>query len=297
MRIAIGLTLLAFGCSTTEIPLRARPKLGLVDSQGSLVGEPDTTSETSSSEETSSSTAEETSSGTSTSASTSTSTSTTITTTGDPPIGVDVSHWNGSVDWDDAASDGVAFAIVKASEGSYYVTDSDSWENQYWGAYDAGLIRGAYHFAIPDDSSGAEQADYFVDNGGGWTADGQTLPGTLDIEWNPYWSDACYGLSQSEMIDWIGDFLDQYYVRTGREAIIYTASSWWAQCVGGPDFAAWPLWVAHWGVASPTLPSGWSAYTFWQTSATGSISGISGDVDTDIYGGSPDQLYHFALSP
>ncbi|MEQ1571330.1 MAG: GH25 family lysozyme, partial [Myxococcota bacterium] len=221
----------------------------------------------------------------------------TTTTTGDPPTGVDVSHWQGTVDWDAAIADGVGFAIVKATEGTYYATDAVSWDNQYWESFDAGLIRGAYHFAIPDDSTGAEQADWFVDMGGGWVADGQTLPGTLDIEWNPYGVDACYGLTQSEMIDWIGDFLDQYYVRTGREAMIYTANSWWAECVDSPDFAAWPLWIANWGVVSPTLPVGWTDYTFWQDSATGSVDGISGDVDTDLYNGSPDQLYHFALEP
>ncbi len=48
------------------------------------------------------------------------------------------------------------------------------------------MIRGAYHFATPDTTSGAAQANYFVDHGGGWSRDGKTLPGALDIEWNPY---------------------------------------------------------------------------------------------------------------
>ena len=54
--------------------------------------------------------------------------------------------------------------------------------SQYTGAAKAGLIRGAYHFARPDSSSGAAQAKYFASNGGGWTSDGITLPGALDIE-------------------------------------------------------------------------------------------------------------------
>jgi GH25 family lysozyme M1 (1,4-beta-N-acetylmuramidase) len=52
----------------------------------------------------------------------------------------------------------------------------------YNGAYNAGIIRGAYHFAHPDTSSGATQATYFLAHGGGWSADGKTLPGALDIE-------------------------------------------------------------------------------------------------------------------
>jgi hypothetical protein len=50
------------------------------------------------------------------------------------------------------------------------------------GATNAGLIRGGYHFARPDVSSGATQANYFLAHGGGWSADGRTLPGALDIE-------------------------------------------------------------------------------------------------------------------
>jgi hypothetical protein len=45
-----------------------------------------------------------------------------------------------------------------------------------------GMIRGAYHFALPNSSSGATQANYFAGNGGGWSWDGKTLPGALDIE-------------------------------------------------------------------------------------------------------------------
>ena len=54
--------------------------------------------------------------------------------------------------------------------------------SQYTGATKAGLIRGGYHFARPDVASGAAQANYFASNGGGWTGDGRTLPGALDIE-------------------------------------------------------------------------------------------------------------------
>jgi len=59
--------------------------------------------------------------------------------------------------------------------------------------------------AIPDNSTGAAQADYFVANGGGWTGDGRTLPGMLDIEYNPYGAE-CYGLTQSQMVSWISSF-------------------------------------------------------------------------------------------
>ena len=62
-----------------------------------------------------------------------------------------------------------------------------------------GLVRGAYHFALPDHSSGTAQAAWFATHGGAWSADNHTLPGALDIEYNPYGA-ACYGLSQAAMV-------------------------------------------------------------------------------------------------
>lgn len=270
---------LVTGCAVPELGIRAAPPSSTTTT---TPGTTPTTSSTSTTQSTSTST-------------TSTTTDTTITTTGEPPDGIDISHWNTVVDWDAVAAAGIGFSIAKVSEGTYYLDDTFDASNQ--AAADVGLVRGGYHFAIPDDSSGTEQADFFVDNGGGWVDDGQTLPGALDIEWNPNWSDDCYGLSTSEMQDWIAEFLDRYAERTGRDPIIYTSRSWWSQCVDSAAFGSYPLWVAHYGVASPDLPDGWSAYTFWQTSGYGSVPGVQGDVDTDVYGGSPDQLWHFASEP
>ena len=230
-----------------------------------------------------------------TSSTSSTSSTSTTTTTGDHPIGIDVSHWQGDIDWAAVADDGIAFAYMKASEGTYY-TDDSFFGNED-GARSEGLYTGAYHFAIPDDSSGAEQAEYFVDNGGGWTADGETLPGVLDIEWNPYSGNDCYDLSLSELQDWVEDFVTTYESLTGRKPAIYTSRTYWELCIASAGFTDAPLWVADWGGYPPSLPDGWSEYTFWQTDAYGSVDGIGGDCDMDEYGGSPQQLQKFAENP
>ncbi|MFB7507685.1 GH25 family lysozyme, partial [Streptomyces broussonetiae] len=147
-------------------------------------------------------------------------------------------------------------------------------------------VRGAYHFATPDSSGGAAQADYFVQHGGGWSKDGKTLPGALDIEWNPYGS-SCYGKSRSAMVGWIRDFLNRYKARTGRDAVIYTATSWWSDCTGnyGGFAANNPLWIARYASSAGTLPSGWSTYTMWQYTSTGKTVG-----DHDRFNGSEDRL-------
>jgi GH25 family lysozyme M1 (1,4-beta-N-acetylmuramidase) len=177
--------------------------------------------------------------------------------------GIDVSSHQGNVDWNYWWNQGKRFAYVKATEGTSY--RNPYFAQQYNGSYNVGMIRGAYHFALPNSSSGATQANYFASNGGGWSRDGKTLPGALDIEYNPYGA-TCYGLSQSAMVSWIRDFLNTYKARTGRDAVIYTNYDWWSRCTGNTTAfnSTNPLWVARYSSTVGTLPGGWPYYTFWQ---------------------------------
>jgi GH25 family lysozyme M1 (1,4-beta-N-acetylmuramidase) len=203
--------------------------------------------------------------------------------------GVDVASYQGDVAWPTLWSSGVRWAYTKATEGTSY--RNPYFTQQYDGPYGVGMIRGAYHFAAPDSSNGTVQADYFVDHGGGWSADGRTLPGALDIEWNPY-GDACYGKSKSAMVTWIRDFLKRYKARTHRDAVIYTATSWWADCTGNySGFGATnPLWIARYASSAGTLPAGWKAYTMWQYTSSGPHVG-----DHDRFHDTTDKLRKFAL--
>ncbi|MFF7447213.1 MULTISPECIES: GH25 family lysozyme [unclassified Streptomyces] len=202
--------------------------------------------------------------------------------------GVDVSSHQGNVAWSTLWSSGVRWAYTKATEGTYYT--NPYFAQQYTGAYNVGMVRGAYHFATPDTASGATQANYFVDHGGGWSRDGRTLPGALDIEWNPYGA-SCYGKTQSAMVTWIRDFLTQYRARTGRDAVIYTATSWWTECTGnyGGFAAANPLWIARYASTVGTLPAGWAYHTMWQYTSSGPTVG-----DHDKFNGALDRVVALA---
>ena len=208
--------------------------------------------------------------------------------------GVDVSNWQGSINWTSVRNSGIQFAWMKATEGSSY--KDPSFNTNYPGAYYAGVIRGAYHFATPNTSSGATQANYFASNGGGWSRDNMTLPGVLDIEYNPYGS-TCYGLSTTSMRSWINDFYNTYKARTSRDMVIYTTANWWNTCTGnwtGMSTKS-PLWVANWTTASsPTIPVGFPTWTVWQYTSTGTVSGISGNVDRDQFNGTRDRLLALA---
>ncbi len=203
-------------------------------------------------------------------------------------LGLDVSNHQPGIDWSAVAAAGAQFAYIKATEGTGLV--NADFAAQYQGAHQAGLIRGAYHFALPNQSSGTAQASYFVANGGGWTADSQTLPGVLDIEYNPYGPE-CYGLSQAAMVAWIASFADAYQSLTSVFPVIYTASAWWATCTGnyGGFVGLDPLWITSSGTTADDLPSGWSTYTFWQYASAGTFPG-----DQDVFNGSSSQLQQLA---
>lgn len=203
--------------------------------------------------------------------------------------GLDVSSYQGNVDWSEVHSTGAQFAYVKATEGTYY--KSPAFAQQYNGAADAGLIRGAYHFAIPNNSSGAAQADFFVANGGTWSPNTRTLPGALDIEYNPYGPE-CYGLSQPQMVGWIADFVHEYHALTGRSPTIYSTTDWWTTCTGNyGGFGADPLWIANYNGSPDPLPNGWSNYTFWQYADQGVYPG-----DQDLFNGTYAQLVGLATN-
>ncbi|KAH7926422.1 glycoside hydrolase family 25 protein [Leucogyrophana mollusca] len=195
------------------------------------------------------------------------------------PQGIDVSDYQTDIDWTTVVDNGVTFVYIKATEGTSYV--SSQFDTQYTGATDAGLIRGAYHFAHPDESSGATQASYFLANGGGWSADGITLPGALDIEYNPD-GDECYGLSATDMVSWVSDFSSTYESSTGRYPVIYTTTDWWTTCTGNSASFADnnPLWIADYASSIGTLPAGWEYTTFWQYADSGSNPG-----DQDVFNG------------
>ncbi|KAH9886076.1 glycoside hydrolase family 25 protein [Cubamyces lactineus] len=200
------------------------------------------------------------------------------------PQGIDISHYQGTVNFNTVKANGLSFVYIKATEGTSY-TDPD-FSSHYTGATNAGLIRGGYHFAHPDESSGATQANFFLAHGGGWSGDGITLPGALDIEYNPSGAE-CYGLSASAMVSWIKDFSNTYHSSTGVYPVIYTTTDWWTTCTGNSAaFASTnPLWIARYASSIGTLPAGWSYTTFWQYADSGPNPG-----DQDEFNGSLDGL-------
>ena len=203
--------------------------------------------------------------------------------------GIDISAYQGDINWADVCPY-VGFVYAKATEGTYY-TNPDFY-NQYEGPYDCGVIRGAYHFANPSNSQGNTQADYFVAHGGGWSGDGLTLPGALDIEYNPYGQE-CYNLTQSQMVSWISNFINEYAYREHVYPVIYSTTDWWRTCTGDHRWyfgSRDPLWIANYTDShGGPMPAAWSFYTFWQYRSSGSLPG-----DQDVFNGAYSELKRIA---
>ncbi|WP_394842511.1 lysozyme [Pendulispora brunnea] len=206
-------------------------------------------------------------------------------------LGCDVSGHQGNVNWAAAWNAGARFCYVKATEGTSY--RNPYFAQQYNGSYNQGMIRGAYHFALPNNSSGTAQADFFVDHGGGWSSDGKTLPPALDMEYNPYGA-TCYGLSAASMVQWVRDFSNRVHARTRKYPMIYTSTSWWSQCTGnnGSFGSTNPLWIPRYGSSVGTLPAGWGFHTIWQYADSGSMPG-----DQNRFNGAYDRLQALATNP
>lgn len=214
-------------------------------------------------------------------------TKTTVTRTAHPRLvadaqrGIDVSSYQGNVNWASWSAKGITWTYTKATEGTY--NRNSYFAAQYNGAYKQGLIRGAYHFANPATSTATAQAEYFVAHGGGWSADGRTLPGMVDVENNPYGA-TCYGLSKTAMVTWVRTFATRYKQLTGRDVVIYTNAPWWSLCTGNSTAFATsnPLWIASWTTTLNSLPGGWPTFTYWQYTDT--------PIDQDYFNGSYARL-------
>jgi GH25 family lysozyme M1 (1,4-beta-N-acetylmuramidase) len=209
--------------------------------------------------------------------------------------GIDVSHYQGAIDWTQVAASGVRFAFAKATQGQSY-TDP-TYATNAAAAAAAGIVLGAYDFAQPDATPNGAilEADHFL--AVAQPQPGQLLP-VLDLE-------TTGGLTPAQLTAWTLAWLGEVASRTGGRAMVYTSPNGWASRMADTtaiaDAGYTVLWVAHWNVASPTVPANdWQGHgwTFWQYSDCGSVPGITGCVDSDWFNGlafdavtiqSPDQ--------
>ena len=183
--------------------------------------------------------------------------------------GIDVSKWQGEIDWEKVAAAGVDFAYVRASHGAK--PDGRAAAN-IDGALEAGLMVGAYHYlesGVPVDA----QVEAFLGVLG--DRDLQLLP-VLDVEDEKLDPAKC----AIDCLRW----LDEVQEHHDEAPMLYTMPEAAARLhLERADLLkGFPLWVAHWGAAKPLVPKPWGTWACWQHSNKGRVAGITGDVDLNI---------------
>lgn len=190
--------------------------------------------------------------------------------------GVDISHYQGDIDWDDlrnAMIEGcpIRFIMIKATEGSSRV--DEKFNDNFYMAREYGYIRGAYHF-WSNKSTAREQAYFFLKK---VRLEDGDLPPVLDVEHKP--KDQSVEDFQRDVLTWLHIVEDKYHVKP----IIYTYYKFKEQYLNAPVFDDYLYWIAHYYVDKVEYKGEWK---FWQHTDVGRLPGIKGYVDFNIYNGS-----------
>jgi len=220
----------------------------------------------------------------------------------DRPQGIDTSHHQGTIDWRKVKAGGTKFAFIKATEGR---TGVDSKFKKYWSEmYKAGLrIRGAYHYGHIE-SDPAVQAAHFVStvrSAGKITAGDFLILDAEDV------CDASERIGPAKTRAWVNTFLDEVVRLSGlprSRVLVYTGAWWWeprTAAGAGPSIEGHPLWLSGYvreqRIYKEDLAGPWPVWRFWQYTSSGSVPGVNGDVDRNVFNGTYRGLWWLSGRP
>ena len=206
-----------------------------------------------------------------------------------PIQGIDVSKWQGKIDWASVRSAGTQFAYIKATEGADHIDERflENWQ----GARQAGVRRGAYHFMFWCRPAQEQAASFkrIVPN------DPDALPPVLDLEWNGHSRTCPVRLPRETALAYVKLMLREMEAHTGKRPIIYTDVAFHRDVLEGelPDYPHWVRSVA----AEPHERYANRPWLMWQYTAAGRVPGIQTEVDLNaFYGGSAEWAKFLATS-
>ena len=209
-----------------------------------------------------------------------------ITVPGAKEVGIDVSQWNGAINWSKVKADGITFAIIRCGYGSNFESQDDTtFLTNVKGAQAAGIKIGVYLYSYATkttgaDSSGQSEAEHvlrLLDEAGLEPAD-LALPVYLDME-----DSSTLGVGNAQLGNIAKIFCDTVSGE-GYEVGIYANTNWWRNYLTASCFSnsSWHKWVASWPGASQATSSGVSGTEVWQFSNCGDVNGINGNVDMNF---------------
>lgn len=193
--------------------------------------------------------------------------------------GVDVSRWQGDIDWAKLRTQGANFAYIKATDGGDHL--DPKFKENWRGAHAAGLKRGAYHFFYWCRAA-SDQAEWFIRNVP--RVEG-ALPPVIDVEWN-HLSNCKKRPSREMVLEKMRVFMDRLEKHYGQRPVIYTAPDFYRDNLEGafPDHPFWLRSVA----AHPSKVYPGRRWVFWQYSGSGLSHGVKGRIDLNVFNGDED---------
>ena len=192
--------------------------------------------------------------------------------------GVDVSEFQGSINWGAVKGSGRAFAIARVSDGTGH--PDPTFATNWAGIKNAGMVRGVYQFFRASEDPVA-QANLLLSAVGALGSD--DLRPVADVE-------VMDGVSGTTLVNNLAAWITRVRQATGLAPMIYTAPGFWDALPDTGQFGNDVLWVANWQVNCPDTPTPWTSWSFWQYADNGSVPGISGAVDVDRFNGTLAQL-------
>ena len=198
--------------------------------------------------------------------------------------GIDVSHYQEDIDWEQVRNASldtapVSFVFIKATEGATLL--DENFNLNFYEAKQNDFVRGAYHFFLPGVDA-TQQARFFLKQVHLEPGD---LPPVLDVEKA---GDLSVGQLQKAVRTWLAVVEKEYRVKP----IIYTGYKFKLKYLNTPEFDAYPYWIAHYYVKELAYKGEWS---FWQHTDCGKVKGINGDVDCNIFNGSLEELMQLTI--
>ena len=208
----------------------------------------------------------------------------------DYPIhGIDVSKFQGDIDWNAVANSGVKFAWIKATEGGDHA--DERFQANWDGARAAGVPRGAYHFVYWCRKPMEEMANFEQYA----PVEADALPPVLDVEATPTSKTCKRHLTQAGAIRDMQIMLNEMERHYGKRPVIYTTVDFYQAILSDGAFADYPIWVRS-TKYHPSVKYAGRDWRFWQYQSDGWVPGINVKVDKDAFYGSTDQWQAFVLN-
>ena len=203
--------------------------------------------------------------------------------------GVDVSHYQGTIDWATLSQQNLDFAMIKATEGSTHIDDRfvENWQ----AAEQTHLYLGAYHF-FSFDSEGDKQAASYIETVG--NLDGKLAP-VVEVEY--YGNKRSNPPARAEVVQNLGALLDALEQHYQIKPIIYTTFTVYNEYIRG-EFEDYPLWVRS--IYCPPAVLFGNKWSFWQYMDTAMLDGYTGDekyIDLNVFRGTVEELEELVIPP